>query len=261
MIVTWDSVASSGISELTINRTARQMMGATRDVGVTVPGRGGSWWFTEERGNRTIEVEMTVAAPASSRHAAVVEVADWLDVRGQAKLIFDDEPDRYHLAVLAEPPLPDEWRQTGRFRVGWIADPYSYAVSTTSQSVTADGSPDSGSISVDTSAAVWPVVTLTPLDGTLTGFTLTTNGEQLTWTGSAIASGSSITINSISAVVTLGANLDTELTGVYSEVALTMEDVLGQFPTLVDGTNTWSLSWTGTATKVRVTYLYRRRYR
>lgn len=259
-VLTWDGVASSGISGLTVQKIRRRMVGGVRDVAVDMPGRDGAWLFTENRGMRDIVATCTVAAGLGSRHSAVVSVADWLDLQGYRNLIVDDQPDRYWRAYLADDPDPDEWRQKGTFDVRWRAEPYAWSVSTSSQCATATGASYSGSFTAADGIPADPEVVITPLNGTITSFDLTVNGDILSvGTGYTFLSG--INVSSLSFTVTTGTSLDTDLTGAYDSNALQMSAVSGSFGRLNPGTNTWTLAWAGTATQVRVCFRWRRRYR
>ena len=262
MNISWDAVSSTTIASLVVQKVRRRMVGADRNQRIDVPGRDGGWVFSERRGFREITAECVVVQSPSTRHADVVSVADWLDKSGERKLIFSDQSDRYWLATLAEDPDPDEWRQTGRFDVTWTAQPYAYAIATTSVSATASaGVAQTGTFAPSDTIDAYPVVEITPLNGTLSGFTLTLNSDALVWAGTAISAGSTITVSSVSFTVTTGINLDTDLTGAFDPSLVSMRDVSGDFGMIISGTNTWGLSWAGTATAVRLTFTWRRRYR
>lgn len=262
-VATWDGSLSSTIAALRLTKLRRRMVGADRNVVVDIPGRDGGWVFSERRGFRQITAEcVVVAPPGGARHDAVVAVADWLDKTGERKLIFDDQPDRYWLATLRDDPDPDEWRSTGRFSVNWSAQPYAYAVATSSQALTATAvSGTSGTFTPADTIDAYPVVEVTPLDGTMTALTLTMNGDSLSWSGSPIYALATLTISSVSYTVTRGASTDTELTGAFVAANVDMADVSGEFPMIVVGGNSWAASWSGTATRLRITITWRRRYR
>lgn len=261
--VTWDGDPSSAFTNLYIRTMRRRMVGELRDVRMPVPGRDGAWLFSERRGMRAIVAECTLHAPPSSRHDDLVAIADWLDRQGERKLVVSDQPDRYWLASLAADPDPEEWRSLGKFTLEWSAQPYAYAVSTSSQSVTAAGSAsgvDADSFAIADDVQAYPEVEIRPLDGALTSFTLSTNGSSLEWAG-AVSSGNRITVSSISYTVVTGASVDYELTGEYNAINLSMAGVDGEFPLFQPGTVTWELDWEGTATNIAVEFRWRRRYR
>ena len=262
-VVTWDGDPSSVFTGLYIRTMRRRMLGELRDVRVSMPGRDGAWMFSERRGMRVITADCTLVASPDARHDDIVSIADWLDRQGERQLIVDDQPDRYWMASLSSDPDPEEWRALGKFTLEWAAQPYAYAVATSSVSATASGAAsgiDGDSFNVPDDVQVYPEVELRPRNGTLTAFTLDFPGSSLTWAG-LVASGNRMTVSSLSYTVVSGASVDTDLTGVYNVLNLDMSLVDGEFPLLQPGDNTWQLDWDGTATRVDIEIRWRRRYR
>jgi phage-related protein len=231
---------------------------------VEVPGRAGSWVFPEEAGDRTLTVDIDIgAASFASRRAAVVSLANWADVvAAPVQLIVDDQPDRYHEVVLASAPDVTEWLITGAVVLEYRAGPFALAVSTSSNSVTATTGSGSGTYSatLDTGLTAEPVVVVTARGGTMTSLTFTLNNASLSWTGLVNANGS-ITISTISSTITTGANSDVNLTGALTVGNLDMAGVSGAFGFIVNGSNAWVATYTGTATTVELVTTWRRRYR
>lgn len=258
-LFTYDGNASSSVEELYVQKLDRGMYGAVRNALIEVPGRDGAYLFPERRGNRNIVAQCVVIADPATRHLAVTEVADILDRDGYRKLIFDDQPDRYWQAAVAADVPVDEWKAAGRFNITWTAEPYAWSITTSSMCVTA--APASAfEVVIPDSVDAYPVVEITPLNGTLVGFTLTTNGSGLTYAGT-VAQGNTITISSLSYTVSTGQNTDLELTGAFTPGTTFPADVSGDFPVLLEGTNTVVITTGGTATLVRICFTWRRRYR
>lgn len=260
-IFSFDGNASSAVEELYVQKLDRGMFGAVRDALIEVPGRDGAYLFTERRGNRTIVAQCVVIADPTSRFLAVREIADILDRDGYRRLIFSDQPDRYWNAAMASDIPVDEWKEAGRFNVTWTAEPYAYAISPSSMCVTA--APASAvEFDIPDTVDAYPVVEITPLNGTIVGgFSLTTNGLTLTYSGD-VTQGNTITISSLSYTVTTGQNTDLELTGAFTPGTIFPADVSGDFPILLEGTNTVSITLSGgTATLIEICFTWRRRYR
>lgn len=261
--ITWNSVASTTIPELVVGPVTRELVGAMRGNFVAVPGLEGDWFFSERRGRRRITAECFIEATIPTRRDTMLAVANWLDVEEEAQLIISDEPDVYYLGVLAEPPEPEEWREFGIFDLVWMVQPYSFATSLTVESFTSDTN-DIHTWAAGLDVFVYPVVEITPTNGTMTGFTIITNAdESLTWAGTC-ASGDTITVNAIAAVVLAGVNTDLELTGAYDYADLSMQGVVGDYPRLIEGAGNNSLQFildSGTATAIDVDITYRKRYR
>lgn len=262
-VVTLNSITStSGVSALRVRRVDRDLLGARRDVRVSMPGRDGSWVFTEEPGNRRIIVHGWLAAESiAAKRSAIHDLADWVDTAtGEVALSVDDESDRFYWVTL------DDWdvdtsQRYAQVEIEFVGSAYGQANSLSTQTINVSGSsPQSGSFAISDEVSAFPVVEITPTNGTVTSFTLTTNSIALSWSG-LIPDDNTLTISSVSDTVTTGQNGDVNLTGAYDPTDLDMANVTGQFPILESGTNTWNLVWAGTATAITLVYTWRRRYR
>lgn len=252
---------SSAVPEAIVTKVVRPLVGKRRHSTVEIPGRAGSWRFDEEPGDRIITLEIDLqGASFEARRAAVRALAYWADPGTTTQLVIDDEPDRYHDALLDNDPDPDEWLRAGEATLRFLVGPYSAASVLSTESASATTNPDTDSFSIPDGITAEPVVEITPAGGTLTSWTLTVNGYALTWTGT-LGAGETITISSISDTVTLGANDDVNLTGTFDEEDLDMTDVSGEFPLLLEGSTDWSFEWTGTATSVSIDFTWRERFR
>ena len=264
LVATWNENPSSAIPELIVTKVARGGYGTVRNQTVMVPGRDGAWMYSEARGLRSISAQCILASDdITGRRANVVEVADWLDVTARARLMFSDQPDRYWNAHLSSEINPDEWKRLSKFSIDWEAEPYAYAISTSSQCVTATGGTDSDSFSIPDAIVAYPEIVITALNGgtgALDTFTITLNGDSLPVI-ETFNQGVAVNVSSISQTVTYGASTDTELTGAFNPAALAMSRVSGDFGLMVPGVNNWQIQWDGAATAVSVCFRWRRRYR
>ena len=260
--ITWNGVASSTIPELIVGPTQKTLVGSHRGTHVPLPGRAGSWYFDEQPGTREIIATCNVLVDdMADRGTVLTQVADWYDVREEAALVLSETPDRFYLATIGEPPTPDEWRQLAEFELRWIAQPFAFASAVTTEAIAISGaSPASGTFSAPDDFEAWPIIEITPTNGTITAFVLTLNGDALSYDGPTITSGNTVTVSSISDTVTSGVNGDTMLTGAYTGLVV-MGGVFGVFPLVVNSTNSWQLAWSGTATAIDVNIYWRRRYR
>lgn len=261
--VTYDGVdLSDAVPGAYVTKVVRPLVGARRHRTKEIPGRAGSWIFGEEPGDRILEVSVDIQGISfADRRAAVVALADWCDRPTPEALILSDEPDRYHLAILDRDADPDEWLLAGSVVLRFRAGPYSLASTITVETIAAAGAgTDSGTFSAVDTIDAEPIIEITPTNGTITTFALTVNDDELGYSGPTVASGNTVTISTISDTVTQGVNGDTMLTGAYSGTVV-MSGVSGVFPLIVPGTNTWAISWAGTATAVTVEISWRRRYR
>lgn len=260
--IVWDSLSSTSVPGLTIGQVTRQLLGEDRGTFVEVPGRAGSWHFSEKRGRRKITVEMFILADTiAERGDAVEALADWLDVTEEAILTISDNPDRFYRGVLMAPPEIDEWRElAGPFEIEWSVDPYSYDNSISSETWTSDAD-DTHVWDPSIEMIVYPVIEITPNNGTILEFDLTANSRVLSFTGT-IPDDTTIVINSITPMVTTGVNTDTQLTGAYNPANVFLAGFTGEFPELIPGSNSIRLQvLDGTATNITVTVKYRKQYR
>lgn len=254
--------SATAVPELLVVKVARQLLGDRRDVFVEVPGKAGSYAFAEEPGDRYVVIAFDLQASTFElRRDAVRRLAAWADTpAGPVPLAIDDEPDRYSEAVLVGPLDVTEWLTRGSGELEYRVGPYALANDTTTETELLTPSPDSMTFTAADEVVAYPVIELTATDGTMTGFTLSLNGDALTWSGLVIMT-DTLTVSTISATVTQGANVDVNLVGTFNVGALDMTDVDGNFPLIVPGSNTLDLSWTGTATGITVAITWRRRYR
>lgn len=261
---------STDCPEAIITRVVRPLAGAVRTELVDVPGRAGAWAFDEEPGETILTVDVTILVDdMDDRRDAIAKVRRWARTPdGRSKLTFDDEPDRYwSVKVSTAPPLEDD-EYVGKTTLSFTAEPYAWAHDITTEAEAASGgSPDSGSFAVTDELPAEPEVRIKPTNGTITSFTLGVNGESVAWQTLApgvphtVSSGQTITVASLSDTVLLGSSGDVNLTGAFDpdDVSMVAVAVTG-FPLLVPGSNSWSLSWTGTATAVDVTFVWRERF-
>lgn len=257
--VTYDGVASTGIPEFICHTVARQLVGARRFDVIDVGGLEGGWLFPEQPGFRQISIAASILADSypTGRRQAVRQVANWLDKSTMKKLIVSDDPGVYNMAILDSPVDVEEWRQHGILPLSFLCHPFTYDIAVQTFSEVAGTGNDSFVIPVDTDVYTWPVIEITTA-GALTGVSVILNGRELT-RAAAIGATSKITINCISKVVTTGANIDTDLQGTYNPANLSMGNVSGLFPYLVDGNNTLEVEANAAGYTVAVTW--RGRYR
>lgn len=260
-IITWNGLPSTVVPGLVIGQVRRSLIGKPRGTRLEIPGRPGFHHFSQPPGSRKLVAECFIEGSSfQNRRDAFEDLADWLDVEFEAPLIVSDTPGIFYRAVIEDSGDSDEWREFGTFELVWEVQPYSFDNSTTVETW------DSG---IDTlhewesglKAMVYPIIEVRPTNGTLTSFTLETNGSPLNFVGNVV-SGATVTINSLAAVVLSGVNTDIELTGAYDPTALIMSGISGTFPELIPGENSVRfLRLGGTATNISIKVTYRKTYR
>lgn len=253
---------STAVPELLVVKVSRPLVGDRRDQFVEVPGRSGSWAFRELPGDRVFRIEFDILAPTFElRRDAVRRLADWADTpAGQVRMIIGDEPDRYHLAMLAEAPTVVEWLTRGTGELSYRVGPYALDLVDGSAIFNATASPFSQSVTIAEDVEVYPVLEVTPTNGTITALDLGFEEGPLSWAG-LILSGDTLTISSISDTITAGVSTDVNLTGAFNGAAVQMTDAAGIFPILAPGSNPFTFTWAGTATTVTFEFTWQRRYR
>lgn len=261
--VTLNTVAlSTAVPTAEVLQVARQLTGARRNVFVDVPGRAGSWVFAEQPGDRTLVLRLHIGASSfAERREAVRELAYWAEVGTPARLIVDDEPDRYHDAILDASVDVNEWlTEAAAIEVPFRVGPYAYALDITTETIAATSpSPAVGSFTAPDTVEALPIVEITPTNGTITSLIFTLNGAALTY-GTDIADDATVSISSLVDTVFAG-TIDPSLVGLLNPAAVSMAEVSGEFGRIVEGVNDWSLSWTGTATAITVGIRWRERFR
>lgn len=178
---------AAAVPSATILSVSRPLVGARRHSRIGIPGRPGGWTFDEVPGDRNITLVVTIGATSfAARRTAVTELAYWADIGTTARLIIDDEPDRFHDVILADAPDVTEWLNSGDVTLTFLAGPYSAASALSTEALAASGAgTDSGTFSITDRVTVEPVIEVTPTDGNISAFTLTINGDALTWGAAA----------------------------------------------------------------------------
>lgn len=261
--ITWNAISSTTIPGIVFTNPNRQLLGEFRGSLQLIPGRRGSWFFPEVRGRRTISVPGYILREGDfdARRATMETLADWLDIDIQGRLIFSDDPTVYYEAVVGDCGNTDEWRDLGTFELQWMVNPFAWDLTLTNLILSATATYNT-TFDPAIKTPLYPIIEVKPTDGTLTEFGLTINGQSIHWLGGSLAMNSTLTIDSLSAVVTTGVNTDVELTGAYNPASVTMSGVTGQFPYLLPGVNTFNFTkTTGTATAITIKIIYRKAYR
>lgn len=264
-IATVNEVSSTTIPELVIGQVWRSLLGSFRGVHVPVPGRAGAWFSGQKRGTRELRWSCFVLAEDfEARRAAVVSVSDWLDWDEDVKITLSDMPGKYYMGTLSDPPDPEEWREAGVFELVFIIQPYAFDDNITNENWTSD-SDDNHTWSPTLLAPVYPLISITPTNGTLLNFTLESNGDTLVFVGD-IASGSTVTINAMVPIVVSGIGnvaLDEALTGAFDPSTALLTGVSGSFPVLMPNivNNVHFVKQAGTATSFTISVNYRKVYR
>lgn len=258
-----DTVEAVSGATIIVSRVNRPLGGTVRDEFVDVAGRDGAWVFDEEPGEILLTFDVVVLVDdIAVRRSAIQALRSWFRTpSGRKKLIVTDESDRYWDAKIPTAGAIEDDEYHGTATITFSARPYALSTSVSTEEITANSNGDSGSFSESMDYPAEPIIELTPQGGNFTGFLFTLNGYQFEWFGTTIASGTTITVSTISQTVTVGANNDMELTGVFDPDDVSMGNVsTNGFPEMVDGSNTWSLNWNGTATSVDIDIFWRERF-
>lgn len=262
--IIWNgTAATAAVPGIVLGQPKRDLLGKSRGAFVPVAGRRGSIYYPDYRDRRNITVEGFILTETwhTQRRDAITALADWLDVDIEARLIISDEPEVYYDAVFVDPGDTEEFRELGKFELTWAVMPYSNDLNPQSLMFTGTTS-YATAFDPDLLTWVYPIIEITPQDGTLETFTFGLNGSELQWADGVLNSGDTLTINSINTVITRGPSGDAELTGAYDPTMVSLNSVTGTFPYLVPGTNTLVFSiQDGTATEVQITVYYRKQYR
>lgn len=168
----------------------RTVLPFQRDVYESIPGRAGTYQFPEELGDRPVLVSAGLIGTSQGNLIAQERaVAEWLRTRTRERLIFDDDPDWYFMAKVANEAAVTDSLDLGGFEIEFRCDPYVYALNEGSPSAAlgasftfdSDYAPD-----VPPRIVVYAVTDLTSpsvtLDGTTIGYAgILPAGDALVW--------------------------------------------------------------------------------
>ena len=118
-----------GIIMLSRNRV---LLPAVQDEYKEIPGRDGSHLFPGTLQDRIIEIECTIPeATLPALRAKARQVAAWLHTADRAQLSFDDEPERFYWAKLANQVDLAQTIAMGRFTLLFRCLPLAYGAEVT----------------------------------------------------------------------------------------------------------------------------------
>ena len=129
----------SNTYEVVVKSKNRQILPATNDVYLEIPGRAGSYLIPREVKDRTIEVECALVRDSLEElRMAMRDISAWLNTRSKVQLIFDDEPDKYYLAKLSTQIDITQTYTLGQFTLIFRCEPYAYSITPKTQNFIAD---------------------------------------------------------------------------------------------------------------------------
>ena len=254
--ISLDGISSASIPELIVTDVRRQITPGIRDSYRDVPGRSGSWLFREAAGDRSLSVEFAAVGDLDAdRREALRLAAAFLygDGQGRRKLVVSDETDRFYWAKLAAEIEAQELLRLGRFTATFRTAPYALSTAISTEVVAASGTATITS-APDHAAFFEPSIEVTATGTNAGGFAIDVDGTTITY-DAPIVDAEKVTISTISATVTSGADADTELDGTFAAADLAMTSVSGDFPVLTPGDNVVTL--TG---PISASFRYRERF-
>lgn len=255
---------STACPEAVITRVDRPLFGARRHEFVDVPGRAGSVLFAEQPGDRTITIGISLlVTSAAALRTAVGKLADWADTFSRARLILSDESGRFWDAIVGElPDVTDSGEYDATTELSFLVGPYAQDTAASSHAWSATSGVAHVWTPPDTVPGI-PEFELVATGGTITSFTLNVNGATLTYAlgGVGLTAGQTVTVSTLAYVLTRGVSGDPNLDGTFVVANLDMATVSGDFGTINPGSNSVTITRTGTATAVGVTARWRRRSR
>lgn len=250
--VTYDGVASTTLTGFMCHEVERGLIAARRESFQDIPGMEGAYLFPEEPGMRTIDLDCSVLVDTVSptaRRAAVREVAAWYNRPTLRKLIISDEPDVYDMAIPASAPNVREWRQRGSFPLPFLCEPYSYQLDLQSQAVVGDAS--TKTVVINNDGDVWTPFIVAITMGASSPAQYIDIGDRRWQRDTTSGAATQLVFNTRAGVITVGANIDTDLQGLFDPDDVSMDDASGRPPFLEPGANTLEIAvghtgWTAT---------------
>lgn len=105
----------------------RQLLPASNDSYVQVPGRRGAIHFPRELADRYIEIDCAfVEQSLSDLRSKARKIAAWLHTQDRTILSFDDEPDKYYRGKLLTAVDFEHLATIGEFNLTFLCEPLAY---------------------------------------------------------------------------------------------------------------------------------------
>jgi len=121
---TWAS--SYGIEVLNIQH---DILPANRDHYETIPGRHGSYLFTQPFGDRMITIECSLrGSDFADMRDKIFDIAAWLASTGKKQLQLGDTPGKYYMAKLTNAGALAREIIAGFFTLEFTCDPFAYSL-------------------------------------------------------------------------------------------------------------------------------------
>lgn len=198
---------------------------AQRDVEYfTIPGRSGSLMVDYET-YQDILIPVTCWFKDPTIPNQSDKIKAWLD-NGEGPLTFSNQTDKYYIAHVSDQfDISQEIDNFGKFQVNFRCQPFKYA--TNNETITLESA---GIVYNPGTIESQPIITVYGTGD----IALTINSKTIQLTNVA----DYVTVDSV-------------LVDCYKDTALKNNDMTGDFPVLIPGTN--SISWTGTVTKIEIT--------
>lgn len=116
---------------LLINKASRPMFSPVEAVTMDVPGRRGAYFFETRTGSKQIKLDITIMAESDNDLWRKIEyLGGWLDQGKPLPLAFNDEPERFYMAVFESGG--EDLEQIAAMGSGTITftcpDPYKYGL-------------------------------------------------------------------------------------------------------------------------------------
>lgn len=150
----------------------------TRDKILDIPGRAGKLHLGTELAERLIELPCVLKSQSASEFTSTLRTLAMIfdPLKGPQKLILDEEPDKYWMAVYSGVVSIHQTLKWGEFTLPMMCyDPYAYSIMESSTGKTVSASPDTLDITRDVYALdVAPVIRIQNTGGTVvTGLKIT----------------------------------------------------------------------------------------
>jgi len=212
---------------LTMLSKKRIVLPESADEYIDIPGRDGSILFPGALKDRIEEIEFTMPSNTLPELRKLSRrVAAWLYSPMWEALIFDDEPDLYYMAKVANQLDLEQTVAVGRFSVQFRYNPVALSITGDAwqQAVSA------GTTYIITNNGTYkalPVITITA-SSQITGFSLTVEDKTLAYAGT-LEAGQNLVI-------------DCQKYQATKAGASAMKDISGNFPVLYTGDNDVSIN-------------------
>ncbi len=220
----------------------RPILPGIRDQYEVIPGRAGSYLFSQPFADRLIEVDCVLVSENSDNvWQDIRSVSAWLTSNKKEHLVLSTEPNVYYMAKASNSMDVEQILYVGQFTIQFTCEPFAYSLEDIIIQFTALSNTSYGVYNNGT-AETSPTITITAAYGDIINPKIMINDIVFLYNGT-ITVNSQIDINSGAFTSYKGMNRDINTTGAYDPAEDSILALIdGEFPMLQPGPNSFVYS-------------------